>query len=125
FAWVVNPGDKTVSQYSIGSDGTLTPAAAATAPAGTGAAAILVDGTAHSAWVANPGDNTVAQYLVGSGGALAANAPATVPGQSAPAALALVGGAGPAQPTAAHAYVTERGGTVRDFPVGANGVLGT
>jgi len=125
YAWVANPGDKTVSQYSIGSDGALTPAATATTAAGTGAAAVLVDGTGHAAWVANPGDDTVAQYLVGAGGVLAANAPATVPGQSAPAALAVVGGSGPASPVATHAYVTDRSGSVRDFPVGANGLLGT
>ena len=170
---MTNGGDKTVSQYSIGSDGALVPAATATvarrhrrdladrrsvgqlrmgrqpaatrrsrnirsaatarsrppppptAPAGTGAAAIIVDGSGHFAWVANAGDDTVAQYVVGTGGTLAANAPATVPGQSAPAALALVGGSGPAQPIATHAYVSDRSGSVRDFPVGANGVLGT
>jgi 6-phosphogluconolactonase (cycloisomerase 2 family) len=124
FAWVANPGDKTVSQYSIGSDGTLAPAAPATAPAGTGAAAFLVDGGGHYTWVANPGDNTVGQYVVASG-ALTANAPATLRGQSAPAALAVVGGSGPARPTAAHVYVSDRAGSVRDFPVGTNGVLGT
>lgn len=124
FAWVANPGDKTVSQYSVGSDGTLTPAATATAPAGTGAVAVLVDGTAHAAWVANPGDDTIEQYLVTSG-ALTANAPATLRGQSAPAALAVVGGSGPAQPTATHAYVSDRSGSVRDFSIGAGGVLGT
>ncbi|HEY2749325.1 MAG TPA: beta-propeller fold lactonase family protein [Polyangia bacterium] len=125
YLFVANPGDKTVSQYSIGSDGTLTPAATATAAAGTGAAAVIVDGSGKFAWVANPGDDTVAEYSVGTGGLLAANLPATLPGQQAPTAFALVGGSGPAQPTAAHAYVSDSTGSVRDFPVGANGVLGT
>ena len=124
YAFVSNAGDKTVSQYSIGSDGVLTPAAA-TAPAGTGAAAVLVDGSGKFAWVANPGDDTVAQYFVGSDGTLAANSPATLPGQVAPTAFAVAGGKGFAQPTASHAFVSDSGGKVRDFPVGADGTLGT
>jgi 6-phosphogluconolactonase (cycloisomerase 2 family) len=124
FAFVLNPGDKTVSQYSIGSDGTLTPATT-TAPVGAGADAVIVDGSGKFAWVVNDMDNTVGQYTIGSGGTLAPNAPATLRGQATPTALALVGGRGPAQPTASHAYVSDRAGSVRDFPVGANGVLGT
>ncbi|HEX6839562.1 MAG TPA: beta-propeller fold lactonase family protein, partial [Polyangia bacterium] len=125
FLFVVNAGAKTVSQYSIGSDGKLTPASPATVAAGTGAAAVLVDGSGKLAWVANPGDDTIGEYVVGSGGTLAANAPATLRGQAAPTALALVGGGGFARPVATHAYVSDGNGSVRDFPVGADGVLGT
>ena len=124
-AYVVNGGDKTVSQYSIGSGGALTPLGTATAPAGTGAAAVVVDGSDRYAFVANGGDGNIAQYTLGTGGALAANAPATVPGQLAPSALALVGGKGAAQPVASHAYVTDNNGSVHDFPVAADGTLGT
>jgi len=68
----------TVFQYSIGSDGSLSPLATASVPAGVHPVAMISDPTGHYVYIVNQGDSTISQYSVSAGGGLAALSPATV-----------------------------------------------
>jgi 6-phosphogluconolactonase (cycloisomerase 2 family) len=70
YAYATNDGAGTVSQYTIGPDGTLSPMTPATVPAGTNPYAVAVDSTGHYAYVANNGSANISQYTIGTGGAL-------------------------------------------------------
>jgi 6-phosphogluconolactonase (cycloisomerase 2 family) len=126
FAYVVNSGDNTVSAYSIGSNGALTPVPGSPfAVMGLPApVSVAVDPTGKFAYVANAGANTVSAYSIGSNGALApipdsASTPANVPVSVAVDA------------TGKFAYVANQdsrgghrpAGTVSAFSVGSNGAL--
>lgn len=68
----------TVFQYSIGSDGSLTPLTAMSVASGVNPVAMVSDPTGRYVYVANLGDATISQYSVGVGGILTALSPATV-----------------------------------------------
>jgi 6-phosphogluconolactonase len=98
YAYVVNNGDKTISQYTIGTDGGLAPMTTPTVMTGTSPQSITVDSTGRYAYVANLNDNTVSQYTLSTSGALAPNSPATVATGTGPSAVTL-------DAAAQHAYV--------------------
>ena len=70
FAYVANFGDNTVSAYSIGADGALTPVPGSPFGAGNYPNSVAVDPTGKFAYVANYDDNTVSAYSIGANGAL-------------------------------------------------------
>lgn len=126
-AYVTNKTDNTISQYTIGLDGTLSSLGA---PLATGVApnvapnTVAVDPTGRFAYVANFGANnvgdpnpgtTISQYTIGANGTLTSNGTATT-GLN-PYSIAI-------DPTGRYAYVTNQGSdSVSQFTVGANGVL--
>ena len=70
FAYVANEGGNTVSAYSIGAGGTLTPVPGSPFATGTKPLAVAVDPKGKFAYVANYDDNTVSAYSIGATGAL-------------------------------------------------------
>lgn len=117
-----SPG--TISQYSIGRDGTLT--AMPMQATGATPTAITIDATGHYAYVANFADGDgisphvggVSQYTIAASGALVPMTPATVDGGVGTSAVAL-------HPTAAFAYVANyTEGTIMVFALGRDGAIG-
>jgi 6-phosphogluconolactonase (cycloisomerase 2 family) len=84
FAYVVNAGNNSVSQYTLRSDGALIPVvvggtAVPTVAAGVKPFGLTVDPTSHYLYVANAGDGTISQYSINqTSGALTALTPASV-----------------------------------------------
>jgi 6-phosphogluconolactonase len=116
FAYVANQNG-TVSAYSIGSNGSLTPVPGSPFAAGAGAISVAVDPTGELAYVANFGDNSVSAYSIGSNGAL-------TPVIGSPFAA----GRGPnfvaVDPTGGFAYVANiNGNNVSAYSIGSNGSL--
>lgn len=95
FLYTANVGDGTnpgsVSQFTIGPTGALTPMATASVAAGVNARAVTVDPTGRWVYVANEGDltnpSTVSQYAVGPSGALTPMTAATVAASVRPYAI--------------------------------------
>ena len=54
-AYVANATDGTVSQYTVGTDGTLAAMTPATVMAGTGVRGLAIDPAGHVAYAVNPG----------------------------------------------------------------------
>ena len=72
YAYMTNNGDSTVSQYSIGADGSLTPMTTPAVVAGSSPNSISVDPRGKYAYVANDSSSdTVSQYSIGADGSLA------------------------------------------------------
>lgn len=78
FAYVVNSGDGTVSQYAIATDGTLSPLPGPAVSTAGSPITMAVSADGQSAWVANIGE-TVAQYTIAANGQLSPRVPATLP----------------------------------------------
>ena len=97
FLYVANSGDATLSQFSVGSGGQLTPLTPATVPTGAEPVSIAVaagPGGGH-AYVANLGAaapmgmGSVSQFSMGADGTLAPLNPSTVLAGSSPVAIAI------------------------------------
>jgi 6-phosphogluconolactonase (cycloisomerase 2 family) len=72
-------GPGTISQYSIGADGSLTPnTVAATVVSGSGPNSMAIDPTGKYLYVANLGDNNLGQYTINPDGTLVAMLTPTV-----------------------------------------------
>ncbi len=117
YAYVANEGSNTVSQYTIGAGGALSPMTPATVTAGTYPYSVTVDPTGQYAYVANEGSNTVSQYTIGAGGALSPMTPATVASGRSPTSVTI-------DPTGKYAYVANAGSNnVSQYTIGAGGLL--
>ena len=85
-------GMGTVSQYTVGANGTLTPMAPATVNVGTAAVShpywIAFDPFGRYAYVVDNANNNVTQYAIGAGGLLAPLSPQTAAAGVAPFAIA-------------------------------------
>jgi 6-phosphogluconolactonase (cycloisomerase 2 family) len=125
FAYVANfgkndptppPGPGTISQYSIGSDGSLSPiGSTGTVASGSGPNALTIDPASKYVYVANQGDNNVGQYTINSDGSLTPMTPAVVPCGTKPVGIAI-------DPTGKYVYVANQGdgivaGTISQFSV--------
>ena len=118
YAYVVNAGNGsipgTISQYTIGNDGTLAAMAPATVTAGLSPYSIAVDPLGPYAYVANYGDGTVSEYT-STGGALTQLA--TISAGSNPYSVTI-------DPLGRYAYVANYGSNnVSQYSIGAGGVL--
>jgi 6-phosphogluconolactonase (cycloisomerase 2 family) len=127
--YVVNVGDGTLSQYDVGSDGTLTPMSPATVANpgmhtfGAAPAATMIDPTGSFLYVTNAADNTLSQFSIGGGG-LTPLTPATVAAGVRPVSIALtlladgtpiyyvVNAGAPGQPGTVSWYSSGRDGTL-------------
>jgi 6-phosphogluconolactonase (cycloisomerase 2 family) len=117
YAYVLNNGDNTVSQFAIGTSGTLTPLSVATVATGNSPHSITVDPSSRYAYVANFTDNTISQYVIQSDGTLAPNTPATVATGNHPWAVTI-------NPSETWAYVANSAdNTISQFSVSASGAL--
>ena len=88
YAYVVNNGSDTVSQYAIDASGTLSPLSVPTIATGHSPQSVIVDPSRKYVYVTNLADNTVSQYVIQSDGSLAPNTPATVTAGNGPWAMA-------------------------------------
>jgi 6-phosphogluconolactonase (cycloisomerase 2 family) len=91
YAYTANATTNDVSQYTVGSDGSLTPMAAATVPAGKVPFWITVDPSGRYAYVTNRDSNDISQYAIGADGGLTPMVTATVASQS-PVFVLVTGG---------------------------------
>jgi hypothetical protein len=78
YAYVANIASNTVSQYTIGPSGALTPMTAPTVATMASPIVVTVDPSGKYAYVTNNLSNTVSQYTIGANGALTPMTPATV-----------------------------------------------
>jgi 6-phosphogluconolactonase (cycloisomerase 2 family) len=84
YAYVVNYGtwstgapQGSVSQYSVGTNGALSPLTPASVNAGVQSTCVAIHPSGNYLYVGNSGGATVSQYLVGSGGLLSPMSPAS------------------------------------------------
>jgi YVTN family beta-propeller protein len=126
FAYVANfnsgnanptPGPSTISQYLIGSDGTLAPMSTPTVVSGSSPDSLVVDPTGHYLYVANMGDNNLGQYTINPDGSLTAMTVATIPTGVRPFSVVV-------DPTAKYVYVANQtDNTISEYTIGAGGAL--
>lgn len=127
FAYVANFGTgsstppanpSTISQYLIGSDGSLTPMSAPTVAAGRNPDSLVVDPSGKYLYVTNQGDNQVGQYLINSDGSLSAmTSAATVVTGGAPVGIVV-------DPTSRYAYVAnQQTSNISQYSIGMDGSL--
>jgi 6-phosphogluconolactonase (cycloisomerase 2 family) len=117
YAYVVNNGDNTVSQYSIDASGILSPLTVATVATGNSPQSITVDPSNKYVYVTNLADNTISQYVIQSDGTLAPNTPATVATGLGPWAVAV-------SPSGAWAYIVNSADdSISQYSVNATGAL--
>jgi 6-phosphogluconolactonase (cycloisomerase 2 family) len=118
----------TVSQYTVGTDGALTPMSPAAVNTGSATSqpnSLIVDPTSAYLYVANAGDNTVSQFNIGASGALTLAGAPVATGGTYPFSVTV-------DPTGKYVYVANTGsvpntpvvaGTISQFSIGALGVL--
>ncbi|MGA9666547.1 MAG: beta-propeller fold lactonase family protein [Gallionella sp.] len=116
YVYVLNATSDNVSQYTINSDGTLTPGSPI--QTGTTPNSLALDPVGSYAYVANYGDGTISEYNVSGGAlALAATVPAPPAGNNAPASIAV-------DPTGQYVYVADyASNTVSEYSIGTGGAL--
>ncbi len=133
YLYVANSGDDTLSQFSIGADGRLTPLAPATVPAGTEPVSIAaaVGPSGGHVYVVKSGAGgpavagSVSQFSMGVDGTLMPLSPAAVPADANPVAIAIDQGIAPfgtafVMSDCAGSSCT---GSITQFAVGAGGEL--
>jgi len=111
--------DGTVSQYTIGANGDLTPMTPATVAAGNGPYSITVDPSGNYVYVTNDiagSSGTVSQYTIDANGALTPMTPATVGTDEGPVSVTV-------DPSGRYVYVANNVGTVSQYTISANGAL--
>src|SRR5229473_490305 len=112
----------TISQYTIGPTGALSPMTPETVTAGKGDSSVAVHPSGHYAYVADFSDATVSQYTIGATGALSPMTPAKVVAGGNPLSVTV-------DPSGRYAYVVSQsgglnaGGAVLQYTVGATGAL--
>jgi 6-phosphogluconolactonase (cycloisomerase 2 family) len=117
YAYVVNNGSDTVSQYAIDASGTLSPLSVVTIATGHSPESVTVDPTRKYVYVTNLTDDTVSQYVIHSDGSLAPNTPAIVAAGHGPWALT-------ASATGGWVYVVNSAdNTISEFSINSSGAL--
>jgi DNA-binding beta-propeller fold protein YncE len=117
FAYVASEIDNTVSAYSIGSNGALTPVSGSPFANPQAPNSVTVDPTGLFVYVTNYEGNSVSAYSILSNGALT-----PVPGS--PFAAGKNSCSVTIDPTGSYAYVTNQGdNTMSAYGIGSNGAL--
>jgi 6-phosphogluconolactonase (cycloisomerase 2 family) len=126
FAYVTNfgsatqnppAGPSTISQYSIGSDGSLTALSTPTVASGSGPGSLVIDPSGKYVYVTNVGDNTVGQYVVNADGSLSAMTAPTVPTAARPISVVV-------DPTGKYVYVANQNdNSISQYTIGTGGAL--
>jgi 6-phosphogluconolactonase (cycloisomerase 2 family) len=109
--------DSSISQYTIGLNGSLIPMSPAEVATGADPYTIIVDPTGKYAYATNETDNTVSQYTIGAGGGLTPMTPAKVATGKSPYSITI-------DPSGKYAYVANsQDGTISQYIVGSGGGL--
>jgi uncharacterized repeat protein (TIGR02543 family) len=117
FAYVANADDNSVSQYTISTNGSLTPLATDWVSAGAGPVFVTVDPLGRYAYVANANADNISQYSIGTDGSLKPMTPATVGAGTFPNSVTV-------DPTGKYAYVAnQQSSNVSQYTIGAAGTL--
>jgi 6-phosphogluconolactonase (cycloisomerase 2 family) len=119
FAYVANSGSNSVSQFTIGTDGTLSPMTPPSVLAGTEPVSVTVDPSGRYAYVAALGlnSNAVFQFTIGTDGILSPMSPAFEPAGVDPVSVTV-------DPSGRYAYVAASGSDrVFQFTIGTDGML--
>ncbi len=117
YAYVANESDGTVSQYTIGADGALTPMSQAIVYAGQGPEAVTVDPLGKFAYVSNTAATTISQYTIGTDGTLTPMSRSTANAVNEPESIAI-------DPSDRYAYVANEGdSTIAQYTIGTDGSL--
>jgi 6-phosphogluconolactonase (cycloisomerase 2 family) len=119
FVYAVNNTSNTISQYNIGSNGTLSAMTPSTVAGFWNSNIIATDAAGKYAYMANMdvGANAIVQYTINTNGTLSAMSPFSVTAQKFPCFVAV-------DPTGKYAYVTNQGNnTVSQYTIGSNGSL--
>ena len=115
YAYVANGGSNNVSQYTIGSNGSLTPMGTPTVAAGSSLHSVTVDPSGKYVYVGSYGN--VLQYTVGSNGSLTPMGTPTVAAGSFPLSVTV-------DPSGKYVYVGNYlSNTVSQYTIGSNGSL--
>jgi 6-phosphogluconolactonase (cycloisomerase 2 family) len=120
FVYVSNDGDNTISGFSVGADGSLTPFSTPTFATGSAPGLPAIDPSGTHLFVPNSGDNTISVFTIAGTGLL-------TPVAGSPFSTGV--GAGPTMvvvdPTDKFLYVTNgTDNTVSGINIGAGAVLG-
>jgi 6-phosphogluconolactonase (cycloisomerase 2 family) len=122
FAYVSNYLADSVSIFSIGAGGVLTPAGTTTLPANSAPSFALVDPSGKYLYVADQADNvagvagSIAQFTIGTGGTLTPMSTPTIAVNGHPRSLNL-------DPTRTYVYVADGTDSILQFAIGASGAL--
>jgi len=121
YAYLVNSTQGTVSQYTIGATGELTPMSPDTVATGSGTTltfprSISVNPTGKYVYVANGGDNSASQYTISADGTLVPMSPATVSVGSGVSSITV-------DPTGKYLYAANENSAVSKYSINLNGTL--
>ncbi len=117
YAYVVNNGANTISQYAVSANGTLVPLGTPIVATGSSPQSVTINPTRKFVYVTNLLDNTVSQYAIRTDGTLMPDSPATVATGARPDALAF-------DASGTFAYVVNSGDSnVTQFSIDALGRL--
>jgi 6-phosphogluconolactonase len=117
YAYVVNNGSNTISQFSIGASGMLAALSVASVATGNSPQSVTLDPSRRYVYVTNFNDQTISQYVIQGDGTLAPNSPATVATGPGPWALAF-------SPSGEWAYVVLSSvHTISQYSVSSSGAL--
>lgn len=117
--YVSSQGQNTISVFSIGSGGALTPVACSTANCSTsgGTEQLVITPDNRFMYTANAGATNVSEFAIASGGSLGELCTTSCPGTtSIPLGMAV-------SPNGKFTYTADGGGTVSPFSVASNGTL--
>lgn len=121
YVYVANSSANTVAQFTIGSNGALSPMSPVSVATDAAPQSLTVDPTGKYLYVANQGTGqggTVTEYSIGTTGGLTALATPSVAAGASPQSLAV-------DPTGRYLYVAnyDSTGDLYQFTIGPNGVL--
>lgn len=117
--YAANNSGNTISQYTVGSDGSLSPMTPATVATGNGPVGVAVDPAGKYLYVTNNVDQTIAQYAINPDGSLGSSPINAVATGNAPWGLAI-------DPLGRYVYVlnsTGSIGSISQYTVGSGGKL--
>ena len=89
YAYVVNSGSDSVSQYTIGTSGVLDATSVKTVLAGKTPRSITIHPSGNNAYVVNSGSDDISQYSIGADGALTQLPSMSLPVGSAPTSITI------------------------------------
>ncbi len=115
FAYVANYNGGNVTQFAVGSDGSLSLLATPFIAAGVKPNSLALDPLGRYLYVANEG-NSVSQYRIGADGQLTALLPDANVGGTLPTGIAV-------DPSGRFVYVSDDGGSVAQFSIASDGRL--
>ena len=117
YAYAVNSGGNTVSQFVVQDNGHLTPMNKQTVATGLTPVCVTADPSGKYLYVANKGDNTVSQYAVGTDGNITPLNPAIVSTGGCPVSVTV-------DTLGMYVYVANStDGTVSQYTIGTDGTL--